>query len=119
MLETHNSNDGPIMICQMDDSHLTNTIRLFCRRITQVRAAAQAPPDGDDYSRALYSIRKMDAETAGEINRLALTKLYPYLAEALLRGLDVREHLVEAVGRDKGLNDQTALLTHKIENIDF
>ncbi len=97
MFETHNSNDGPVMICQMAVIHLTNTIRLFCRRISQVRAAAQAPQNDDDYSRALYDVQRLDAEAAGEINRLALTRLYPYLAEALLRGLqsDVREYLTE------------------------
>lgn len=113
MLEQHTSSEGiTTLICQMSNEHLTNAIRYYCRKIKQVRQASEVTNTGNDYSNALYGFHQIDQETAAEINRMAIQKLYPYLAEALLRGLtEVRQDLIIALERDGPLNSPNLLLS--------
>lgn len=88
MLEMHRDAQGvEILIAAMDDTHLINTIRLRCR---QIKAALNSSATiSDPTQAALYGIKAKSAEEAGEAARKVVTKTYPYLAEALLRGGEV------------------------------
>lgn len=104
MLETHVTSDGrSVLIAQMNDDHLRNMIRLILKAVREIRAKSEGN-DLNPYHAALYGIRNIDPQEAARINREAIRKLYPYLAEAFLRGLDdLRDEVAEAIGRDSAL----------------
>lgn len=114
MLETHVTNEGrTLLIAQMDDNHLRNMIRLVLRAIKEVKAKSESA-DMDPYSAALYGIRSVDPQEAAEMNRAAICKLYPYLAEAFLRGMDdLRDEVVSVIGRDSALPGGTPSIPAK------
>lgn len=100
MLEKHTTKDKKTMlIAQMDDQHLTNMIALILRQVGEIRGLTN--DHLSDYERTLYDIPKVSEEEVAMATRLALQKLYPYLAEAYLRGLEgPRKMLVETLGRE-------------------
>lgn len=103
MLEEHRTKDGNVMlIAEMTDSHLKNTIKLFIRKMMEVRHACATQPELGPMERAMYGISEADPTEGGRLLRVITQKLYPYLAELFLRGIDedseIRLALVEAVG---------------------
>lgn len=104
MLETHTTSDGhKMLVAEMRDSHLMNTIRLYCRKMQDTRNSIDAKGQMSPVERAMYDLPEHTPEEAGwELKRLA-NHLYPYLAEAFLRGLDTPGELIDAVGRNSRL----------------
>ena len=104
MLELHRTREGNTkLIAQMDDSHLKHTIKLHLGNMAKAKAMADNTAL-DEYQRVLYGLPKVDMAEAAEVNRQIIQKLYPYLAEALLRGMeDVRDMLIDAMGRDAAI----------------
>jgi hypothetical protein len=103
MLEMHVTKEGDrMLIAQMTDEHLVNFINLVLK---QAKVAQGAKTDElTDYHRILYNLPVVDERSIAEVTREALQKLYPYLAEAYLRGIDTpRELLQEVMGRDKAV----------------
>jgi hypothetical protein len=112
MLEIHITKDGAAMlIAQMTDSHLCNMIHLVIHKAREVKAMADRASGFDAYHQQLYGIKQVSQEDAAKATRMALQKLYPYLAEAYLRGLEgPRQELVEFLGREKPLSNDIPLL---------
>lgn len=110
MLERHTTRDGQTMlIAQMENSHLMNYINMRLRKMLEVKESARIIPT-DNYTRRLYGLRAVTEEEAADVNRMALMALYPYLAEAYLRGLDEpRQLLIEVLGRDSFVGDKMML----------
>lgn len=85
MFEMHrDANGNELPIAAMDDQHLTNTVKMRCRSISQFLASCATITD--PAQAALYGIKARSPEAAGEEARKVAVKLYPYLSEALLRG---------------------------------
>jgi hypothetical protein len=98
MLETHVTKDGSM-------------ISLVVRKAREVKAMADNASGLDAYHQQLYGIKQVSQEDAAQVTRMALRKLYPYLAEAYLRGLDgPRQELVEFLGRETSLAADIPLL---------
>lgn len=113
MLEHHQARDGRVLlIAQMDDSHLQNTIKLYLRRLNEARSLAQVQFNDDPFERALYGVKEIKPEQAGEVAAIIIRKMYPYLAELTLRGGDaeISALLAEAVGRYGPLSSQAIAL---------
>lgn len=104
MLEKHTTKDHETMlIAEMTDEHLTNMIQLIIKDLILPAKSIQED-EYDDFQRALYNLPKVDRRDAGKAVRKAIQKLYPYLSEAYLRGLEgPRLALIDALGRDAAL----------------
>ena len=88
MLAQHTTREGKTMlIAQMDDTHLLNTIRLKVSRMADMLELASI--EQDEYTTALYGLRAIDLTTVAVHVRTAIIYLYPYLAELGFRGLEV------------------------------
>lgn len=89
MFETHTTADGTTLrIYQMTDSHLINTIRLGLRRGLAMRAQTESPiTDASAVNLELYAKTRDAASVAASIKNILIPQLYPYIAEAALRGL--------------------------------
>ena len=101
MYEIHVTNEGvQMMVCEMEDNHLLNTIKLYCRQLKKVVSLIRAAAPMDEYDRALYGIDTLKPEDAAKLTQRFATKLAPYVLEASLRGLDVSTYLQDAFDRD-------------------
>lgn len=115
MLEHHTTADGRTMlIAQMNDRHLNNTIMLHLRNLQNIKEAATVEVPDDDFHKGMYGIKEVDAKRAGEIGAEVIRCLYPYITEAFLRGKtkdlhleDIRGHMIKAVGRETGIAPST------------
>lgn len=104
MLKTHTTAQGTTMlIAEMDDDHLKNTIFLFTRKLRQLKAIAANGNGNNELENRLYDRPNMiDAEEAIYLWQETIKLLYPYLAEALVRKAifeKIHEELVDVLGR--------------------
>jgi hypothetical protein len=108
MLEKHTTTTGStILIAEMEDSHLINMINLVSRKILELQNRLKTP--SSNYQQVLYGLPKVNEETIAKAIREFIQKLYPYLAEAYLRGLtEPLVFLRMAVGREKALDKISA-----------
>lgn len=106
MNKRHITKEGIVMfISQMDDIHLNNYILLVLRGIEKAKLqlrAGEVPQD--KFSQALYPDDEGYSEEAlSEMINELTNKLYPYLAEIALRGIDMSEKLQEVFERNGSL----------------
>jgi hypothetical protein len=105
MYETHRTTEGrEMLIAEMDDSHLLNTINLFCRRIGEavrvINLEEDVKPDKIiAHLQPRYSAANLLAKAQQELTNLD-EKIAPYIVEAALRGLTVSHLLQKAYQRD-------------------
>lgn len=106
MFEYHTTRSGStILICQMEDSHLINTIKLYCSKIKDCCGILESGSiKGMTAMGAL--IPQLDIEELKRQSRASLktlhTRIQPYILEAALRGLSHQftEDLQNAYGRE-------------------
>lgn len=106
MFVRHTTKDGrTIRICQMDDTHLRNTIIMYLDKIKKAKETI----DGDfskidRFNANLLGINQEKLQKkADDFIRKMTNKLYAYIAEASLRGFDFKKELQEAFGRSGAL----------------
>jgi hypothetical protein len=94
MYETHRTTEGrEMLIAEMDDSHLLNTINLFCRRIGEAiqimnREENLVTDKVIAHLQPRYSAANLMAKARQELTEID-QKIAPYVVEAALRGLTV------------------------------
>lgn len=102
MFKTHTTEDGEILIAQMTDDHLINTIKLHCRKICQYRALAENGITSNVFLKVLAGVNdaaaRKEAESQIRVRHALLTE---YVIEAALRGLSVAPYLQTAYGRSE------------------
>ena len=90
----HTTREGKnLFISQLDDEHLFNTILMHVRKIKEIsNMLSEEAAKVSKLSAALYDINpeQMAVQAKRELPR-AVTVLYPYLAEAVLRNLRMDE----------------------------
>lgn len=104
MFETHETRDGQeMMICQMSDEHLLNTIRVYCTKIEQCVKVINGIQniEGGKLIAVLnpkYSQENMIEQATYTIKKLD-KNIQPYIMEAALRGINVTELIQKAYQR--------------------
>lgn len=121
----HTTREGQTMpIAAMDDEHLINTINFFAKAGISATENITQEIKQSRRSKALYGDRQLNDNQYKEIITRTVLKLGPYVIEATIRGLDIRETLIKLMGRnakdDEAPNTITSseelLLTYKIGN---
>lgn len=95
MIGKHTTIDGKTMlIAQMKDSHLENTIELYLKKIEGAKDILEAKVSVSKFRGSLYGFDDNTLAMKAKKQIRALTgKLLPYLAEAMLRGINFTEDL--------------------------
>lgn len=105
MPHTHKTKDGRTMlIAEMADSHLVNTVKLMIDRIFVLKLHIETPTTfSNKLSQKLYGTRMIDEESALQLIPHLIDGLQDYLAEAWFRRIDVpqetQEKLESILGR--------------------
>lgn len=110
MLEHHITREGKrLLIAQMDDEHLNNFVSLILSKVKVVQNTGGE--NVTEFHRVLYNLPKIDESARAESTREALQRLYPYLAEAYLRGLEgPRKLLIDVLGREEAVPNYEGIL---------
>lgn len=125
MFQKHKTKDGrKMLICEMTNRHLSNTISMLLTQLRQVNDAldGNAKFNATPSQIAMRGVRKasLDFDELAKMQRIIVDKLYPYLAEAFLRGMfELIEEVQAAFGRNAQAdpigafhtNDGTLLIT--------
>lgn len=103
MFKTHRTKDGvEMLICQMGDKHLLNTIKLICQQMSEQRNIMLGEYEAVDPMIAMFTnqaTEQSQREAAKAKVRVFHDLLVHYVIEAVLRDFDVSEYVVEAYGR--------------------
>ena len=95
MLDHHTTRDGlTILIAEMNDTHLLNTIKLFAKDLPALAEHSSATKGDRDklYNRPGH----VEPEDAARMWRNQVANLYAYLAEAIVR-TSIREEAGEVM----------------------
>lgn len=85
MIGEHRTLEGEkIPIACMDNGHLINFINMILRKIKKINTS-EAKPKLSTREKILYDAFEVDEEDLAEAEKIAWERLFPYLAEALLR----------------------------------
>jgi hypothetical protein len=107
MFQIHRTANGEeMMIAQMSDDHLIETIKLFCSRIETCAAVLNGIKiEGGALIRALRPEFSQEAmkEKATLLVRDLNEEIQPYVMEACLRNLNISEFLQQAYERKEKL----------------
>ncbi|MBF2058632.1 MAG: hypothetical protein IGQ45_15810 [Cyanobacterium sp. T60_A2020_053] len=124
MFELHTMKTGDaILICQMENSHLINQIKLLCRKIRQARLvleSANLNEHGAVFKALNPSVSNKLQEQATEQLRYASNAIQPYVMEAVLRNLNIHQFVGEAFNRNcqiPTLNNLPALFHESVSNV--
>jgi hypothetical protein len=104
MFEKHKDRGGNVlMICEMGDSHLINTIKMILRKIKEISIFSMNEDNIDVYEQELYEYSKIDKKKAANLTKKASIALAPYILELCLRGLsnEIETDLQTAFSRNK------------------
>lgn len=103
MYKIHTTREGDSMlVCQMTNSHLTNTIKMLCKQMKEARQLLDYSSISCDPLLGIlapqFNAKAVREKAEGAI-RLIHETLPPYVVEAALRGIDCGHLLQEAYGR--------------------
>lgn len=106
MYKYHTTRGGESMlVCEMTDSHLINTINLKLRKLEGILAVADQLKDSDEYQRHLYNRQNIDPGMAADATKEIANQLEPYIMEAVLRNIDdqIRNYMQIVFGRKEAV----------------
>lgn len=110
---THRTREGvELLIAEMDDEHLLNTINFWLSKLRRARAAVDAP-QRTGFNKLLYrTYEQEDTEWAESAIEEFYIMAPRYFMEALLRDLDLNPEvriLQEVMGRSQRLMDRVLI----------
>ncbi len=110
MQKIHRTSDGrTILIAAMSDDHLVNTIRMYLRALSELRGIINGNAiieTCDEFTATILGIDEQEIIEDYKEAAVELTeKIMPYLLEATLRGIDLREDFQKAFGRTKAIGN--------------
>lgn len=99
--------DRTMLICEMDDNHLSNTISMFITNIGKAKTLLEMTKNGgrDDFESALFGdYKSLSKHELKKIIKDNSDRLQYYLGEAMLRGMDFSKQLQELYGRSTSVS---------------
>lgn len=106
----HTSNQGiTVLVAEMEDDHLMNTINVFCSKIKAARIRLDSNIEISNSSKHLYDTDKIDERAIGKSFKTLTEKVSKYVFEASVRGLDVSKKLQDAYGRKGSLAEKISI----------
>jgi len=97
MFEIHTtSKNEKMMIAEMGNIHLLNTIRLHLRKAVEIRKASMQDVRASAYQRRLYQRIELDEDEAAELIRSLVSGIYPYMAEAFYRTAEINDSIEQS-----------------------
>ena len=127
MYKYHTTINGESMlICEMSNNHLINTINLYLRKLEAVLKIANQSENISEYQKVLYNRQVVDQGMAADATKEVADKLEPYVMEAVLRNIDgeFREFMQivfdrkEAVSKIQKIMSLNACTVYPIDNDD-
>jgi hypothetical protein len=124
-VKTHIDASGrAIPIPLMSDDHLWNTIRLICRQIKEARSIVDREEIINKLPRSQMILSGIEdeeeqREIAEDILVQKIELLGNYVVEATIRGLEIRELVVNAVGREEGMHKERKRIAGNIDNLEI
>jgi hypothetical protein len=98
-----------MLICSMTDDHLLNTIRMACRQIKTMTTCEKVETK-DPAVLAYMRQNKIKQRLRDEDRVLEFTRsLFPYIAEATLRGIMITDLLQDTFQRKQFVSAQTLI----------
>lgn len=111
MFHRHTTKNGEsILVCQMDDRHLWNTLKMYCRKIKAARKVLEgkAVPVDPILGAVIGEATPIEQHTKARQELMSSHHaLMHFVIEAAVRDFDVQSVLQDAYGRDQGLNRPT------------
>lgn len=118
-MQMHKAANGQLTyIAEMDDEHLTNTILLLLNNF-KIATAALSAGDDSNLNSVLFERRTLSKDKAKRLIKNMYESLPAYVMEANIRGMDVREDLQNAFGRDRKLGDVPMFLLPAESDYDY
>lgn len=84
----HPKNGSPIMISEMSDEHLKNTIQMYLNQLTELKQLLTQEPISR-FKKAVYrtAYAPLNLQEVEHSINYKIEFLHPYLSEAMLRGI--------------------------------
>lgn len=99
MFRYHTTKDGQTMlICEMDDQHLVNTILLLEKKFQEIKTFSEDNVT-NDYERYLYNRKVITSKELAEKTKDIAELIAPYVLEAVLRGIQITLTVQRMFGR--------------------
>lgn len=97
MYEKHITKDNiELMICEMEDSHLKNTIYFFLKKIKNIIFIGESRREISKYHQELYGYKNICPEEAAKVVKITSARLSYYILEATLRNI-VDEQMIKEI----------------------
>jgi len=105
MFQKHKTKDGKeMLIMQMNDGHLYNTIKMICREVKECAAVLEADfqPDNAVFAALIPEANSEDIKRKARNDiQIYYSRLTHYVFEASRRNIDISRPLQEAFGKEK------------------
>ena len=120
----HVTKDGrKMLIAEMDDNHLENTIKYVLRQIAMAKALLDGNIKQSKFDNAIYGkYKQFDEEDLSDLLRNRTQIIQFYLGEAMLRGMSFTNELQEVFERNEKLvvasPFETRLMLENFDDVD-
>jgi len=104
MFKYHTTANGETMlICEMEDDHLMNTIKMVSKRFLEYKKHQTETSGQSEYERHLYNRSSVSPKDLADKTKEIADLLAPYILEGVLRGYQLYPLVQETFGRKEAV----------------